>query len=41
MEQAYDMLRERIDYELPEAQILKKMLQGEIVDGKYVLKCML
>ncbi len=37
--QAYDMLREKIDYELPEAQILKKTLQGEIVDGKYVLKC--
>ena len=33
------MLRERIDYELPEAQILKKTLHGEIVDGKYVLKC--
>ena len=39
IEQAYKMLRARIDAELPEAQILKKSLQGEIVDGKYVLKC--
>ncbi len=39
MEQAYELLRARIDEELPEAQILKKSLQGEIVDGKYVLKC--
>ena len=37
--QAYELLRARIDEELPEAQILKKSLQGEIVDGKYVLKC--
>lgn len=39
MSQAYELLRARIDEELPEAQILKKSLQGEIVDGKYVLKC--
>lgn len=39
IEQAYEELRKRIDEELPEAQILKKTLQGEIVDGKYVLKC--
>lgn len=39
MEQAYEMLRSQIDESLPEAQILKKTLQGEIVDGKYVLKC--
>ena len=39
MEQAYELLRQRIDETLPEAQILKKTLQGEIVDGKYVLKC--
>lgn len=37
--QAYEVLRLRIDEELPEAQILKKSLHGEIVDGKYVLKC--
>ncbi|MBR2381176.1 MAG: sporulation protein YqfD [Clostridia bacterium] len=37
--QAYELLRARIDEVLPEAQILKKSLQGEIVDGKYVLKC--
>lgn len=39
MEQAYEVLRQKIDAELPNAQILKKSLQGEIVDGKYVLKC--
>ena len=39
MEQAYEELRKRIDEELPEAQILKKTLHGEVVDGKYVLKC--
>ena len=39
MEMAYDELRKRIDEELPEAQILKKSLYGEIVDGKYVLRC--
>lgn len=41
IEQAYEVLRVRIDEELPDAQILKKSLQGEIVDGKYVLKCTL
>lgn len=39
MEQAYEKLREKINAKLPEAQILKKSLYGEIVDGKYVLKC--
>ena len=39
MEQAYEMLRQKIDEELPQVQILKKSLHGEIVDGKYVLKC--
>ena len=39
IEQAYEELRKRMDEELPEAQILKKTLHGEIVDGKYVLKC--
>ena len=39
IEQAYEELRKRVDEELPEAQILKKTLHGEIVDGKYVLKC--
>ena len=39
IEQAYELLREKIDNELPQAQILKKSLHGEIVDGKYVLKC--
>ena len=38
---AYDLLREKIDEALPNAQILKKSLHGEIVDGKYVLKCTL
>ena len=37
--QAYEALRMKIDNELPDAQILKKSLQGEFVDGKYVLKC--
>ena len=36
---AYGELRCRIDEELPDAIILKKALHGEIVDGKYVLKC--
>lgn len=39
MDEAYEMLRQKIDATMPEAQILKKTLQGEIVDGKYVLKC--
>lgn len=41
MEQAYEVLRQRIDAELPDAQILRKSLHGEIVDGRYVLKCTL
>ena len=41
IEQAYEVLRQKIDSELPQAQILKKSLHGEIVDGKYVLKCTL
>ncbi len=39
IEQAYEVLRQRIDEELPEAQILKKSIQGEIVGDEYVLKC--
>ena len=39
IEQAYEALRMKIDNELPDAQVLKKSLQGEFVDGKYVLKC--
>ena len=39
MNEAYELLYQNIDARLPEAQILKKTLQGEIVDGKYVLKC--
>ena len=39
MEQAYDSLRLMIDSTLPDAQILRKAIQGEFVDGKYVLKC--
>ena len=39
IEQAYEKLRELIDSELPDAQILRKKLSGEFVDGKYVLKC--
>lgn len=39
MEKAYEELRKRIDEELPNATILKKSLYGEIVDGKYILKC--
>ena len=41
IEQSYDALRAKIDSEMPDAQILKKSLYGEIVDGKYVLKCTL
>ena len=41
MNLAYEELRLKIDEELPEAQILKKTLYGEIVEGKYVLKCTL
>ena len=37
--QAYEVLYAMIDEKLPEAQILKKSLQGEFVDGKYILKC--
>ena len=39
MEQAYESLRLMIDDTLPDAQILRKSIQGEFVDGKYVLKC--
>ena len=41
MNRAYEALRQKIDEELPEAQILKQTLHGEIVEGKYVLKCTL
>lgn len=41
IEQAYALLRQRIDEELPEAQILNKTLYGEFRDGKYVLRCKL
>lgn len=36
---AYKELRRRIDEELPDATILKKVLHGEVSEGKYVLKC--
>ncbi|MBR3845367.1 MAG: sporulation protein YqfD [Clostridia bacterium] len=39
IEQAHAKLREIIDGALPDARILKKSVQGEFVDGKYVLKC--
>lgn len=39
MDEAYEKLGEKINAKLPQAQILKKTLHGEIVDGKYVLKC--
>ena len=39
IEQAYEKLRELIDNELPDAQILRKNLSGEFADGKYILKC--
>lgn len=39
IELAYEELRACIDKEIPDAQILKKSLFGEFVDGKYVLKC--
>ena len=39
IDEAYEMFRQKIDATMPEAQILKKSIQGEIVDGKYVLKC--
>lgn len=39
IEKAYEELRRRIDAELPDAQILKKSLVGEFVDGKYILRC--
>lgn len=39
IEQGYELLRRKIDEELPEAQILKKDIYGEFVDGKYVLRC--
>jgi len=41
MDLAYGELRARIDEELPDAVILKKVLHGELTDGKYVLKCTL
>ena len=41
MEQAYELLRIRIDEELPDAQILSKSITGEFKDGKYVLYCRL
>ena len=39
IDMAYEQLRQRIDTELPSAQILKKTLIGEFKDGKYVLRC--
>ena len=39
IDMAYELLRQRIDTELPSAQILKKTLIGEFKDGKYVLRC--
>ncbi len=39
IDSAYEKLRELIDSELPDAQILRKTVSGEFVDGKYVLRC--
>ena len=39
IEQAYEVLAKRISEELPDAQVLKKAVHGEIVDGKYILVC--
>ena len=39
IELAYGLLATKIVEELPDAQVLKKSIQGEIVDGKYVLTC--
>ncbi len=39
IELAYELLATKIAEELPDAQVLKKSIQGEIVDGKYVLTC--
>lgn len=39
IEQAYEVLAKRIAEELPDAQVLKKAVHGEIVDGKYILVC--
>ena len=39
IEQAYEVLAKRIAEELPDAQVLKKTVHGEIVDGKYILVC--
>ena len=36
---AYEKLRDVMDAEIPDAQILKKTLSGDVVDGKYILKC--
>ncbi len=36
---AYEVLRDKMDAELGEAQILKKTLYGKISDGKYILVC--
>ena len=39
IELAYGLLATKIAEELPDATVLKKSIQGEIVDGKYVLTC--
>ena len=39
IDEAYEKMRQKIDATMPESQVLKKTLRGEIVDGKYVLKC--
>ena len=39
IDKAYEVLRQKIDEELPDAQVLKTSIQGEFLDGKYVLHC--
>ena len=39
MDIAYEELRKMIDEELPDAQILKKSISGELTDGSYILNC--
>ena len=39
MELAYAELQRLIENELPDAQLLRKSLDGGVYDGKYILKC--
>ena len=41
MELAYEELRNMIDEELPDAQILKKTVHGELTENGYILNCTL